>query len=155
MTETTITGTIPDVRTDYSTQMIRIKQHMHVSVQDNFVEGGRPVRWKELKKDGSPSHLHQTGRMMAGIRSESDEVSATTRAANWPGMFIHQFGGWAGRGHRSYLPARPYMLLQDTDKEYAMSEVSASVFMATERDNDKWNANRRLAGIQYPSTGEI
>jgi len=51
-------------------------------------------------------------------RSMKTERARRTGAATWSGRVgpaglpyprIQELGGWAGRGHRTYLPARPYL----------------------------------------------
>jgi phage virion morphogenesis protein len=53
--------------------------------------------------------LRQTGDLYRSItyRATSKDLVLGT---NWPYAAIHQFGGRAGRGGRTAIPARPYML---------------------------------------------
>ena len=36
---------------------------------------------------------------------------------------IHQFGGWAGRNRKVYIPARPFLQLTNEDKQDLMDDV--------------------------------
>lgn len=46
---------------------------------------------------------------------ENDSVTIAPRAEAWPYAAIQHFGGMAGRGHRTRIPARPFLMLQDED----------------------------------------
>lgn len=112
----TADGHITLVNVDFTKAMSEIAKLMQDSVRRNFGDGGRPARWKNLKTGGQ-SFLFRNGALLRAVHRTSDKVSATVYVNELPYRFIHQFGGWAGRGHRSYIPARPYMMFQDGDVE--------------------------------------
>ncbi len=109
---------------------------MYESVMTNFSRGGRPVSWKH-KKDNTPSFLQETGRLKASIHKEIGEnfvEVATAPKSAIPYVFIHQFGGNAGRGQSVYIPARPYMMFQQWDKEKLRKLIGDHIRMsATKR----------------------
>jgi phage gpG-like protein len=94
------------------------------SIRQNFVAGGRPVTWQPLKK-GGPSHLFQGGTLLRSISAFSGPTWAQAETGALPYAAIHQFSGWAGRGHKSFIPARPYMLFQQDDIEFAKDTIGS------------------------------
>ena len=101
------------------------------SVQKNFLEEGRPEPWEPL----APSTLRQRERQEY-VNPETGKAAILRRGNNLfnsihyevegdsvsigPGSnieyaAIHQFGGYAGRGHRAHIPARPYLMVQEED----------------------------------------
>jgi len=103
-----------------------IGEAMRTSVEENFERGGRPDPWQDLadstkdrRREGSgsgPSYkiLDDTGVLKGSITYDpyADRVemgSALVYSA------IHQFGGQAGRGKKTTIPERPYLLVQDED----------------------------------------
>lgn len=128
-----------DVRTDYTEQMALIKVRQDGTVREAHATSGRGT-WAALKKDGSPSFLYKTGGMMSRIHSESGENWAETGSGVSGINFIHEFGGWAGRQHHSYIPARPRFKFQESDKEYIIGMVSGAVFTSP-------TVNRELQSI--------
>jgi len=134
------------VETDYTIPMTRIESRLLSSVRENHRKGGRPNTWPALKRTGKPSHLTRTGRMALGHTSSSGADFAQVNAAVWPGMFIHQFSGWAGRNHMSFIPARPYIVLQEEDKTYAIEQIGDAIFEVTPIDLEKQAANTALRG---------
>jgi len=59
------------------------------------------------------------------IRSTAASVEIGTDATAYAA--IHQFGGLAGRGKKTHIPARPYLLFQDEDVAHANRMVAAYV----------------------------
>jgi phage virion morphogenesis protein len=108
------TVTLPG-EVDLTPAMEKVAQLLLESVAMNFMAGGRPLAW-QAKADGTPSTLYQSGALMRTMREEHDESSAFVYMGKGiPYAAIHQFGGWAGRNHASYIPERPYLLIQDKD----------------------------------------
>jgi phage gpG-like protein len=108
-------GTLPDFESwDFSELLAEAAEHMWASVHENFDVGGRPRTWRQ-KKDGTPSYLTKTGRLKGAIQSESDDKSfrVFVDKGEVPYCFAHQFGYM-----QRNLRARPYMMFQDSDKEY-------------------------------------
>lgn len=109
---------------DLSPIMREISEDMLDAVQENFDKEGRPGRWPEL----SPAYKRwltkngKTGKMLnrtaAGlyhsIQPRYDSRSAIV-GTNKKYAAIHHFGGAAGRGKKAKIPARPYLVLDDSD----------------------------------------
>lgn len=128
--------------------MMDISEELSNSVVENFDEGGRPEKWKPLadatilgslrnsdfkKKGGLTASakkrvlgrkiLMQSTRLRKSIHAESDDVSAMV-VAGVPYAAIHHFGGEAGRkSARVKIPARPFMIIQPEDVEYAKETI--------------------------------
>lgn len=110
---------------DLSISFRRIAGVMSGAVEKNFSQQGRP-KWEKLadstikarsrKGLGSMMILQDTGRLAASVTRHSDAFSATV-GTNTIYAAIHQFGGAAGRGHKSIIPARPFLKLADDDIE--------------------------------------
>ncbi len=92
------------------------------SILRNFEKGGRPAGWTPLrpatlskKKGGSIliGHGHAGG-LMGSIHFEAGRNSVMV-GTNKIYAAIHQFGGMAGRGHKTKIPARPFLMVQDED----------------------------------------
>lgn len=101
---------------DPSPAMAEIAEVMLNGVQDRFgsetdPEGGR---WKAhsaatvARRGGRATLLRERGRLIGSIHPASDRTSARV-GTNLVYGAIHQFGGQAGRGHATTIPARPYL----------------------------------------------
>lgn len=116
------------------------------SVRRNIMEGGRPEKFVPLKAATARSWLlskksywTKAGNLTAAgqKRAEGRTPLLTGNPAgllysiNWREVpeglavgsdkiyaAIHHFGGLAGRGHKTFIPARPYLLIQDDDWAY-------------------------------------
>ena len=113
---------------------------MHDAVEENFEQEGRPHRWKKSKraeKQGGKT-LQDSGQMASSIveRSDNDEAVVTTNKIQ---AAAHHFGidktvnvkqrtrksgrksiakgGGAAHSRKMKIPARPFMVLTDGDKE--------------------------------------
>ncbi len=118
MIQAEVRGSLPDAQpVDFSKTMDVVGKYMLDSVRQNFIRGGRPEPWQPLAK-GGPSFLFQTGTLMRSIYETSGPTWAQIQTAGLPYAAIHQFGGWAGRGHKSNIPSRPYMLFQKEDYDF-------------------------------------
>lgn len=90
------------------------------SVRNTFLAEGRPTAWQasqRVKRWGG-STLMQSGRLMYSGRI-SEITDSSVDVVHGEGIvyaFIHQYSGWAGRNHKSFIPARPYSIIQDADE---------------------------------------
>ena len=100
--------------------MRRLAGAMRYAVAQNFKQGGRP-EWLALKyRSGIP--LNDTGALRQSIDELSDNDTALV-GTNMVYAAIHQFGGWAGRNRKVYIPARPFLQLTNEDKQDLMDDV--------------------------------
>jgi len=100
--------------------MRRLAGTMRYAVAHNFKQGGRP-EWLALKyRSGIP--LNDTGALRQSIDELSDNDTALV-GTNMVYAAIHQFGGWAGRNRKVYIPARPFLQLTNEDKQDLMDDV--------------------------------
>ena len=135
------------------------KGHMQGSIEKNFAAGGRPA-WEPLKfatkvgwilRRGSywnKNSMSPKGReAWAGRLPLTDttefrkkatiaaSVAITPRSFQYavlaPQAALMQFGGWAGRGHKSFIPARPYLVFQDEDISYLERNILAFITTGT------------------------
>lgn len=94
--------------------------HMMGSIRRNFKVGGRPKKWTPLKpatlkaKAPKTKILIDSARLMGSItfKEGRDRLHVGTNLIYGP---IHQFGGQAGRGLATTIPARPYSVFQKSD----------------------------------------
>ena len=66
--------------------------------------------------------LNDTGALRQSIDELSDNDTALV-GTNMVYAAIHQFGGWAGRNRKVYIPARPFLQLTNEDKQDLMDDV--------------------------------
>ena len=110
------------------------------SIQRNFEEGGRPVKWKPLaastirqrKRQGNwPGQILMRRGAGGGLLGSIFYKAYSTKTV-WTARkvyaAIHHFGGKAGRGHKAQIPARPHMLFQREDREEFIDIVRDYVF---------------------------
>lgn len=92
----------------------RVGGRYAVSSDGEFV--GSSMRWPEsrLAKEQSRQTLLDTGQLAASItkRVGPDGVTIGTNKVY---AAIHHYGGAAGRGGKSILPPRPYLVIQGED----------------------------------------
>lgn len=109
--------------TTHRTPLMRsIAGTMESAVLQNFDVGGRP-KWLGLKyRQGTP--LVDTENLMGSITPAytNDEAIVGT---NEPYAAIHQFGGKAGRGRKTTIPARPFLKLTPEDELDIMEDIQA------------------------------
>lgn len=99
------------------------------SIEKNFREGGRPQKWAELKpttvkrkkKTGHTKTLIDSGTLKNSITAEVSG-NVLTVGTVVPHARIHQLGGDIQRAKKIgmsiiRIPARPYLVVQDEDKE--------------------------------------
>ena len=100
--------------------MRRLAGTMRYAVAQNFKQGGRP-EWLALKyRSGIP--LNDTGALRQSIDELSDNDTALV-GTNMVYAAIHQFGGWAGRNNKVFIPARPFLPLTNEDKQDLLDDV--------------------------------
>lgn len=109
--------------TTYRTPLMRnIAGTMESAVLQNFDVGGRP-KWLGLKyRQGTP--LVDTENLMGSITSDYTNDTAVV-GTNEPYAAIHQFGGKAGRGRKTTIPARPFLKLTPEDESDIMEDIQA------------------------------
>lgn len=113
--------------------------YMEASVIENFDEQGRPKDWQEnapatLEKKKGNLILHESGLLKLGITHEVDEseneVHIGPSGPALPYSAIHQFGGQAGWNLSVTIPARPYLVFQESDQVWINRFVRNEVFYA-------------------------
>jgi phage virion morphogenesis protein len=109
--------------TTHRTPLMRsIAGTMESAVLQNFDVGGRP-KWLGLKyRQGTP--LVDTENLMGSITSDYTNDTAIV-GTNEPYAAIHQFGGKAGRGRKTTIPARPFLKLTPEDETDIMEDIQA------------------------------
>lgn len=111
--------------------------YMDASVIENFEEQGRPEKWQEnapatLEKKKGNLILHESGLLKLGITHEVDEseneVHIGPSGPALPYSRIHQKGGQAGWNLSVTIPARPYLVFQESDMTWINKFVRNEVF---------------------------
>ena len=93
---------------------------MHHAVRQNFKQGGRP-KWLGIKyRNGKP--LIDKGALRDNINQAYDNDTALV-GTNMVYAAIHHFGGMAGRNRKVAIPARPFLVLTNEDKQDLMDDV--------------------------------
>lgn len=127
---------------------------MFRSVQQNFIEGGRPNVWPP--NQGDNPILYRTGEMFRGIQLEWDAEHAKVfiDTERIPHALIHNFGGvihhpgsdkrqsfmtpdgWITTYHTEPhdipIPQREFMLFQDEDKTAILDIYAGAIFTQTQ-----------------------
>ena len=95
-------------------------ERMRFSIEENFRTGGRPA-WIPSKKARGKT-LIDTARLKNSItyRADKDSVAVGTNVIY---ARIHQLGGMAGRGKKVRIPARPYLVIQESDWAYLIKST--------------------------------
>jgi phage virion morphogenesis protein len=95
-----------------------------------FEKEGDPARWKSL----AASTIKQRNKKMlqvstAGLAASVQPFSSATEAGISAGSgrsakyaAIHQFGGQAGRGKKTTIPARPYLPMRQNGSELDLTD---------------------------------
>ncbi len=105
------------------------------SVQQNFMAGGRPEGWQELspvtkaqKKGGSILITEgHAGGLLGSIHAEA-AANSVQIGTDKVYAAIHQFGGQAGRGRKVTIPAREFLLIQDSDWPDIKEQLNDYIF---------------------------
>jgi phage virion morphogenesis protein len=99
-----------------------IGQRVVKSVVENFMVGGRPQGWQPLapatlaaKKGGSILVGKGFGGGLLGSIHAEPENDAVVVGTDKVYGAVHQFGGKAGRGLKTTIPQREFLLIQDGD----------------------------------------
>jgi phage virion morphogenesis protein len=77
------------------------------------IDRGGDGDWPPLKK-GKSKPLVGSGALRRSITFTYGGRGVTVFSP-LPYSAIHQFGGWAGRGNKSFIPARPFLKITDDD----------------------------------------
>jgi phage virion morphogenesis protein len=131
-----VTGTMMRLNDDFAEPMGEIGLMMFDSVQQNFFSGGRPDQWEPIKKTGMPSHLFQSGALLASIQMSSDSDSAKVfiDTSRMKYAAIHNFGGGiVFDTHTVNMPQRQFMMFQEEDKAKILQILSNAIFTTSER----------------------
>jgi phage virion morphogenesis protein len=120
---------------DLSPAIKDMGERMRFSIEENFRRGGRPAPWKPL----APATVEARARMGKGptpILILNSFLKNTIAYAAYPLMLIigaggpstpyariHQLGGMAGRGKKVRIPARPFLVVQESDLDYFRKRI--------------------------------
>lgn len=93
------------------------------STEENFKVEGQP-KWKDLsektktarKKSGHyPGQILQvSGQLALSVTTQYDDTSAVI-GSNKIYAAIHQLGGLAGKNKKTVIPARPYLIIDESE----------------------------------------
>jgi phage virion morphogenesis protein len=107
-------------------------ERMRFSIEENFRAGGRPIPWQPLAAAtveararmgrGAKPILILHGFLKNSIAYKADKDSVTVGTNVIYGR-IQQLGGMAGRGGEVKIPARPYLVVQDSDLAYLQKSL--------------------------------
>ena len=85
--------------------------------QSPFSEAWAELSPASLKRKKGSLKLVESGHLKRSIQSHSDlNKKAVSVGSNLHYAAIHQFGGKAGRGHKTTIPARPFLPISADDK---------------------------------------
>ncbi|MBU0969204.1 MAG: phage virion morphogenesis protein [Proteobacteria bacterium] len=113
---------------------------LHASILKNFEDGGRPNKWPDLAKSTKEQRAKQgtwPGQILVRTGVRGGLMGAVTYDAapsqvvflgNKPYSAIHHFGGMAGKGLKTKIPARPYMMIQDEDWQEIKTAIQQFIF---------------------------
>ena len=121
MINTTVTGTLPEINTDFSEAMKEIRELMYKSVMQNFASSGRPS-WPARTKPYPWPMLRKSDTMYNAITRESDLTSAT--------VFVPdsiRYAVYVHSGTRK-MPPRPFMMFQDEDYEAILNILAKHLY---------------------------
>ena len=109
--------------TTHRTPLMRsIAGTMESAVIQNFDVGGLPKLLGLKYRQGTP--MVDTENLMGSITSDYTNDTAIV-GTNEPYAAIHQFGGKAGRGRKTTIPARPFLKLTPEDEADIMEDIQA------------------------------
>lgn len=102
--------------------MAHIANTLHLFTSQAFEREASPFgeKWKSLspatlkKSKGLKKKLVDKGKLVNSIHTSHTPTSAKI-GTNVPYAAIHQFGGKTGRNHKVFIPARPFMPINDKD----------------------------------------
>jgi phage gpG-like protein len=90
----------------------------------NIYSGGhmaRPKGGKTLIGDGTLRDRHKTEYFPNAVE--------ITFGEGLPYTMIHQMSGWAGRGHKSFIPARRHVVIHPKDQERILNVLSNYILL--------------------------
>lgn len=76
---------------------------------DAFGSPWKPTKTLKSKKFGKKKILQDSGVLKESIMARNNGVNKVSIGSNLSYAPIHQFGGKAGKGGKSIVPARPYL----------------------------------------------
>lgn len=153
MIDIQISGNLPQVNDNLEPAMSEIADIMFLSVQQNFIAGGRPNQWEPLKPFGESSHLYRSGRLFESLQLQWDGNSATVfiDTSRLPYASILNYGGtikhpgsnkfqafeymggmvytYGTKPHDINIPQRMFMLFQEEDKTKILQILSNAIFI--------------------------
>jgi len=104
--------------------MRKISGYMLSAVEENFEKEGRPDEFAPLSRKTIeyraklgkwPGKILQlSGQLAASVSSSYSNTEAIV-GTNKAYAAIHQFGGYAGRNRKVYIPPRPFLTLTNDD----------------------------------------
>jgi phage virion morphogenesis protein len=107
-------------------------ERMRFSIEENFRTGGRPSGWKSLAPatvrararigKGPKPILIMSARLKNSITYKPDSTGLTV-GTNVIYARIQQLGGETGRGGKVRIPARPYLVVQESDLAYFRKRI--------------------------------
>lgn len=99
---------------DLSEPMEDIARLLANETEEAFLQERSPFgdAWLPLKSGRQGKILQDTGQLAAGIDASSGSDYAELTAGKVYAA-IHQFGGQAGRGRKTTIPARPFMPIDE------------------------------------------
>lgn len=106
-------GGLLDRLRDMTPAMRHIAEGLRTEVEENFLREGRPG-WLPLapstvmKRGNAHPILQRSGQLAASVELFYSATEAGVGTNKVYGA-IHQFGGQAGRGRRTTIPARPFL----------------------------------------------
>lgn len=113
---------------------------LHASILKNFEDGGRPNKWQDLKestkkqrrKQGTwPGQILVRSGLRGGLMGAISYDAAPDKVVfvgNKPYSAIQHFGGMAGKGKKTKIPARPHMMMQDEDWKEIKAGIQQFIF---------------------------
>lgn len=142
-----------------------VSEMMIERVRRNFIEGGRVSPWTP-KRDGSASHLIETGRLFNCLENTWDETFAkVSTTGGLPYAAVHQYGGSVHHpgsdkpqaftvdgvrvftsnvpAHDIPIPQRPYMVLGEQDVDEIVQYLEATIVDHYNNGREAANAGQR------------
>jgi phage virion morphogenesis protein len=121
---------------DFSPVTKDMGERMRFSIEENFRTGGRPVPWRPLAKATVKARarmgkgatpiliLHSFLKNTIAYRAGADNVIIGAGGPSTPYARIQQLGGKAGRGKKVTIPARSYLVIQESDLAYLRKSLT-------------------------------
>ena len=127
--------------------MAGIAQELVAEAEEQFeAESGPHGKWAELKvstierrrktKNWPGKILQVSGNLATSIHGFHSSHEAGVRAGSGPSAkyaAIHQFGGDAGRGHKSKIPARPFLPFMLQGKDAVLTDSATDTILELTR----------------------